>query len=474
MNRPARRPAASAVLALLLTIAAPATGTAAASAATAPPLEALTAELDALRRQANVPAMALAILVDGRPSVLAGLGRASADTPFRWGSITKSFTGLAALTLTREGPVLLTASVRATLGADYYRNRWSATRPVRLVHLLTLSAGFGDLSRAEWEGTEPLPLWTALARYAPERVVRWPPGLQHSYSNAPAGLAAAMIERLSGMPFESFLAERVFAPLGMTNATLAPVPGLPGGFRADGETEIPYWHVTYPAFGAMNASVRDMGRFLTALLNDGRVPGAAGLPAGLVARFFRPDGTLGTAAGLEVGYGAGIYGRVRDGHVFLGHGGDADGYRSRYGVLPGHGRGYALVINTDNPRLLRRLERLVETALVRDLPAHPPPPASTEDLAPYVGTYYASSSRFSGRPAARAQVTVEGGTLRFLQDDRSTPLYPVGAGRFLRPGDPAVTVVFVRQGDNLYLQGELGNFVNLSRGPCPDFLGACE
>jgi CubicO group peptidase (beta-lactamase class C family) len=234
--------------------------------------------------------------------------------------------------------------------------------------------------------------------------------------------------------------------------------------------------MTYAAFGAMNASIRDMGRFLTALLNDGQVPGAAGLPAGLVTRFFRPDGTLASDAGLEVGYGAGIYGRVRDGHVFLGHGGDADGYRSRYGVLPVHGRGYALVINTDNPRLLRRLEQRLESALTADLPVHQPPARSAEDLAPYAGTYYPSSSRFRSRPASapEATVSVHGRTLRFEADDRVTPLYPVGAGRFVRPGDPAVTVVFVRDGDQLYLQGELGNFVNLSRGPCPDFLGACE
>ncbi|MGE3460931.1 MAG: serine hydrolase domain-containing protein, partial [Pseudomonadales bacterium] len=271
----------------------------------------------------------------------------------------------------------------------------------------------------------------------------------------------------------------IFAPLGMTAATLLPVAGLPGGYQADGRTEIPYWHMTYPAFGALNASAADMSRFLTALVIGGRVPDAAGLPGDLIERFFRPDGTLGTGAGLEVGYGAGIYGRVRDGHVILGHGGDADGYRARYGVLPEHGRGYALVINTDNPRLLGRMVRQVESALLADLPAHPAPVGPAEDLTRYAGTYYPSSSRFGRRPGSaspteRAEITVAGNGLRFRRSSRTTTLLPAGGGRFYRPGDPAVTAVFVPQGPNLYLQGELGNFVNLGTGPCPDFLGACE
>ncbi len=434
--------------------------------------------MDRLRQEGHVPAMGLVVVVDGKPAVVAGLGRATPVTPFRWGSITKSFTALAALCLVRDGRITLETPVRSVIGDGYFTNPWSATEPVRLLHLLTLSAGFADLSRTEWDTNAPLPLWTALARYAPERVAHWPPGLQFSYSNAPPGLTAAVIERVSGVGFEGFLAERVFAPLGMDGASLAPVPDLPGGYRADGETEIPYWHMTYPAFGALNASIRDLSRFLTALVNDGRVPGVAGLPGDLISRFLGPQDTPATVAGLEVGYGAGIYGWVRDGHVFLGHGGDADGYRARYGALPTHGRGYAVVIDTDNPRLLRRLERVVETALVRDLTAQSLTPRTDLDLSGYAGSYYPSSSRFGRTPPSggvdRAEITVSGSSLRFRYRGRTTELYPVGSDRFIRAGDPAVTVVFLRHNGQLFLEGELGNFVNLSTGSCPDFLGACE
>ncbi len=440
----------------------------------------LAAELDGIRQHNQVPAMGLAMFDEGRPIIVAGYGSATADTPFRWGSITKSFTGLAGLTLTRTSEVQLQTPIRAVLGEGYYENEWASGHPVRFQDLLALSAGFADLTRAEWNDNTPLPLWQALERYQSKRRTLWPPGLQHSYSNVPPGLTAAVIERASGMTFETFLSRYLFKPLGMHDASLSPVARLPGGFRADGQTAIPYWHVTFSGFGALNASTREMSRFVTALLNNGRLSTDQALPAELVDAFFTPRATLGSAAGLEVGYGAGVYGWVRHGHLFHGHGGDADGYRSRYGLLRAHGRGYLLVINTDNPKLLGRLTRRLEAFLVDDLSAHPVPDPAADDLGALTGIFYPASARF-GHDAWRrgdaetALLQTDGGRLLFSRGARSESLIPTGDGRFRRSGDPAVTVIFRRDpAGHLFLQGELGNFVRISPGACPDFLQTCD
>ena len=443
----------------------------------------IAAQLQSLREKLKIPAMGISIFCAGRPQIIEGYGNATADTPFRWGSITKSITGLAALELARSTDLTLDSPIRPVLGPGYFRNPWADQHPVRLGQLLALSAGLPDLTSAEWDDNEPLPLWQALARHEDERVSRWPPGLQHSYSNVPPGLTAATIERKSGMTFQTYLDQQVFQPLGMQDATLSPVPGLPGGFKADGTTEIPYWHMTFEAFGALNASTREMSRLLTALLNEGRLEGEQVLSADLVDEFFRPRATLGSKAGLQVGYGAGVYGWVRGGHLFHGHGGDADGYRSRYGLLLQAGRGYLLVINIDNPRALSALRRLIEDALIDDLPAPQSPPSTTvakAELDALTGDYYRSSTRFNrgawqtGKGAI-VQVRRSEGLLIFEREGQETRLHPAGAGRFYRQGDPAITAVFVRdQAGSLYLQGELGNFVRTSPGPCPDFLPFCD
>jgi CubicO group peptidase (beta-lactamase class C family) len=440
----------------------------------------LAETLDELRSEGQVPAMGLVILDGGRPVLIRTFGVTTSATPFRWGSITKSFTALAALRLAREHHLALTTPIRPLLGPDLYVNPWAPIEPVRLVHLLELSAGFGDLSRIEFSDNEPRPLWQALARGAGERVTHWPPGLQHSYTNVPPGLTAAVIERVSGSSFEDYLDRTVLEPLGMPNASLDPVPGLPGGFQADGVTKIPYWHMTFKAFGALNASIAEMARFAEALLNHGLLDGKSALPADLIDAFFTPSATLGATAGLEVTYARGSYGWVRGGHVFWGHGGDADGYRSRYGLLREHARGYLIVINTDDPRLLGRLRRTIEDALVADLPTHPSLATNEADLDRYVGSYYPTSARFGfdrwqRGEAAPATIRAATGHLEFQRGESRTRLLPAGDGRFVRPNDPAVTVVFARDAAGyLHLQGELGNFVHLSGGSCPGFIGACE
>ena len=102
----------------------------------------------------------------------------------------------------------------------------------------------------------------ALALDPDHRVSRWPPGSQHVYSNMTAGLTQLLIETIAGMPYAAAAEHYALRRLGMENAGFSPLPDLPGGYQADGTSKIPYWHMTYPAYGALNASLADMNQLL--------------------------------------------------------------------------------------------------------------------------------------------------------------------------------------------------------------------
>jgi len=443
--------------------------------------------LVAVQSSQAVPAMGLVIMDRGQPAFVAATGSGvNTLTPFRWGSITKTVTALTMLQLLAEQGVPLTDSVTShlpePLPEPLYENRWEAEQPMRLVHLLELTAGLPDLSAAEFKDNTALPLHAALARSAEQRQLLWPPGLQHSYSNVPPGIAAAAIEGIAGVSYEDAVRQFVLAPLEMRGAGFEETQALPGGFRIDGKTEIPYWNMTFRAFGGFNASLDAMARLLETLLNEGRLDNRQVLDPGAVRRLYRAESSLGAQAGLEVTYGAGLYGWVNKGHLFFGHGGDADGYRSRLGLLPSAGRGYLLVINSDNPAALRQLQQHVEAALTADLqePAVPAPVAvSAQALSALTGTYYPASARFqisrwqSGARAS-ADIGIERGELTFVKGNRRQRLIPMGQNRFRRPGDPVVSVVFVSHEGRLYLQGELGNFVRTDSDGCPGFIPRCD
>lgn len=482
--------------------------------------------LDGLAAAAALPAYGIAIVDaaehgDGNV-LLDARGRLpdlDAGTPFRIGSITKTFTALAMLRLAEQQQIDLDATpVRALAPDASFTNPWEDAVPLTPAMLLEHTAGFGELSRREWDYAEPGPISLAegLALDPSSRTCRWRPGMQHVYSNASPGLVAWIIERRQAAHFTDFVGAEVLTRLGMREAGFLPGDAsarrLVPGFRADGRTPIPYWHQHILAYAALHASPRDMARLLHCLLDGGRLPFAVGerrhptadscrlLAPASVERMFTPRTSLAARSGLALGYGLGIYGSPRGGFVFHGHGGDADGYLSRFGLLRDARRGYFVVIDTDDPPLLARMRAAIERWLTLDLtpPAPPAVPVLTAaQLQPFVGRYRRAAARFSGTagavpgsasnppvglqgPPANAaapttpasesavsgparndelEVSIEGGGLR-LDGAVTASLVPTGTPGQFRPSPETVaTSIFAADRGELYLLGDLGNFV---------------
>ena len=119
------------------------------------------------------------------------------ETLFRIGSITKAFTSLAILILVEQGRLHLDDEVNKLVPDIPLKNRWDASHPVRLSHFLEHTAGILDLSKAEFDHSDPSPLTLeqGLTFEAEARFTHWPPGMHSSYSNVGASLAAYVLER---------------------------------------------------------------------------------------------------------------------------------------------------------------------------------------------------------------------------------------------------------------------------------------
>ncbi|WP_296820637.1 serine hydrolase domain-containing protein [Brevundimonas sp.] len=140
-------------------------------------------------------------------------GRANApDDRFRLASISKQFTAAAILRLQDEGRLSVHDPVC----------RWISPCPqgweaIRLTNLLSHSSGLPDLmERPGWGDRRVTPaslseLTTDTMRFRP----RFEPGTRARYNNAAYNLLADIVERASGRPYETFLREAFFEPLGM-------------------------------------------------------------------------------------------------------------------------------------------------------------------------------------------------------------------------------------------------------------------
>jgi CubicO group peptidase (beta-lactamase class C family) len=126
------------------------------------------------------------------------------------------------------------------------------------------------------EAKDLMPLGKWLAAYMPARVR--PPGEMTSYSNYGTSLAGYIIEVVSGVPFEQYIEDNIFKPLGMAGSTFrqplpeALAPNMSTGYSyktgAFKEEKFELLNGMGPA-GGLSACATDMARFAIAHLQNG-------------------------------------------------------------------------------------------------------------------------------------------------------------------------------------------------------------
>ncbi len=428
--------------------------------------------ISSIAQQNNVSAVGL-IVVDAQRDhhiYTAGTTGHGLDEDFaphhyiRLGSITKSFTGLALLHMQEQGLLSLNDPIPQTInGIPLYRPTDHEHAEITYAQLLEHTAGLGDLVKAEWDHNQPLTLADALRLAPNSRSVRWPPGRYSSYSNSGAGVSAFAAQTKTGKHFESYVIQHIAVPIGMRSATFRldneVRRDLISGYDRDGVTPIPYWHTLYRTFGGLNARFSDMGRYVQFLLDRGRVGSRTILPPSAIERLERPETTLAARQGLTFGYGLGIYSYVRDGKLFHGHGGDADGYLTFIGYNSAANTGYFLVINAFQNTTLRKMRSVVETKIAslantRNMPGVP---QASEHLAKLQGEYKAVTARF-GQASETFSIVFAEGRLYRQNKGRREHLIPTSAWLFRRSYEPMPSMAFIPTSEGMELQGTFGNF----------------
>jgi D-alanyl-D-alanine carboxypeptidase len=212
---------------------------------------------------------------------LADTGRKVPVTPttvFRLASVTKMFTGTAVLMLAERGQLALDDLVAKILPAS---SAW--TRDITVRHLLSHTAGLADyLDRPDsmaWARSEHSV--QDLVDGFKDKRASFAPGERNVYSNSNYVVLGAIIEKVSGVPFDQFVKTNLFAPLGMASTFCAgrfdDVPGLATAYEpartADDQLDWNRLLVARPntisslyAAGGCVSSVEDLTTFHRALL----------------------------------------------------------------------------------------------------------------------------------------------------------------------------------------------------------------
>lgn len=411
-------------------------------AGSAPPTLARTAPLDyqsffdtALTQQLtdeHIAGAVAAVVQDGEIVFANGYGYAnieagvpaSADQSLYFiGSNGKLFTWTAVMQLVEQGKLDLHTDINTYLD---FQIPAAFDQPVTLHHLMTHTSGFEDEFNSLMVASPSnlLPLGEHLRRFMPARV--YPPGSVMAYSNYGTALAGYIVERVSGLPFDQYLARHILQPLGMQRAfsgntipgDLAPYVALGYKPQAQGFAVGGFeWTAASPC-APVRLTATDLAQFMIAHLNRGCTQQGCILNQATVEQM---QALQFTHHPQMDGMAYGFMRTHINGQTVLWHLGDSPTFTSMIMLLPEHNLGVTVTYNSqpaDDGRsmMVRFMDHyfpVERTAL--DLPALP---GWQERATIFNGRYVPARSNHSSeqilvRYTQTAQVQINAGRLVF-------------------------------------------------------------
>lgn len=317
--------------------------------------------------QTDVAGSVVVVVKDGKVLLQKGYGYSDlatrkpvdpAGTLFRPGSVSKLFTWTAVMQMVEQGKLDLDKDVNTYL--DFKIPPLNG-KPVTMRNIMTHTSGMEEVIRGLIANNEQeiAPLDATLKHWIPERV--YAPGSTPAYSNYATALAGYIVERLSGEPFDQYVANHIFAPLDMRHSSFSqPLPKnlqpmVSKGYKtaSDGKPQ-PYEYINLAPAGSLASTGADMGNFMIAHLQGGAF-GDKRILRDETARLMHGTGqdSIKPLNRMMLGF----YETSTNGHRAIAHGGDTQWFHSDLQLFPDDGIGIYVSTNSAGKEGSARLIR---------------------------------------------------------------------------------------------------------------------
>jgi CubicO group peptidase (beta-lactamase class C family) len=381
-----------------------------------------TIELDRLlrKRQADrLPSVAAAVVRDGEIAWSNAVGladcdeerEATADTQYRIGSITKTFTAIAVMQLRHEGLIDLDDRIEQHVPG---LENGSPTIRRMLSHLSGMWREAGDMFVDGHSPTaEELEIGFVLE-----------PGEAHHYSNLAFALLGRMVAEKRGVAYTAWVDERIIGPLGLKRTTWLPEAPKAQGYLVDEYARTVWKEPETDLGGTMAAgqlwsTVEDLGRWAAFL--------AAGnddvLPESVIERMWFPQ-VMYFPEDWILGWGLGLMLYNKDGRIYGGHGGAMAGHLAGVYVDRKSKIGAAGLTNSGTRGGMDEFAISLVAKAIELWPEEPevwrPEASVPDDVRPLLGRWWsegnefvfwweeqALQAKFVGSPPGRGETTFE-------------------------------------------------------------------
>jgi len=270
--------------------------------------------------------------------------RVDINTLFQFGSMSKTITAWAIMTLVQEGKVDLDAPVNKYLKSWTLKSADFDPTEATVRRVLHHAAGLNVPSVSGVDvGTKVPSLLDELSGIGPSKTavtISEKPGTKFTYSGGGYALLQMLIEDVTGMSFQAYVGNKIFKPLGMTTATFAPDQNtLLKTATPYGKDGIAFPFRLYSAQGAagLYATVDDYAKFVVAHCSGNNKV----LKTQTLEPMFKGD-----AATPRYGLGYELMPGITDGPI-ISHSGSNLGWKANFILLPSEGVGIVVATNSD-------------------------------------------------------------------------------------------------------------------------------
>ncbi|MDZ7318402.1 MAG: beta-lactamase family protein [candidate division KSB1 bacterium] len=316
--------------------------------------------------QCNAPGAAVAVVKDDRIIYLKGfgvreIGKAEAvdiHTVFRLGSVSKGFAAVLTGVLVQDG-ILNWDDKIVDYCPDFSLKNAQSTQNLTIRHILSHTTGlpahtFTDRVEAE------VPFEDIVKQLREVQVIS-PVGKIYAYQNVAFSLIGEVVWAATGQTYQTLIEQRLFEPLGMTDASVgreafmaASNRAMPHVHRYSGWTvaEIKNAYYAIPPAAGINASILDMAKWLRAVMGSAPQVISQATIREITAPVVRTPqerrrhrwGELLNEAYYGLGWRIFDYG----GKKLVYHGGWVSGYRSEIGFIQEDRIGVVVLMNFEN------------------------------------------------------------------------------------------------------------------------------
>ncbi|MDU5141927.1 MAG: cyclic peptide export ABC transporter [Paenibacillus dendritiformis] len=317
----------------------------------------------------NIPGAYVAVISENQDVLGEGYGYADLskeakvdeNTLFEIGSNSKAFTALAILALEQEGKVKLDAAVSQYIPWFYamYEGKKESLTIKQLLHHTT-GIPFHTIDQIPADNS-PDALERTVRHIAGVELDRRP-GEQFQYSTINYDILGLVIEEVSGTPYEAYMKEHIFQPLGLHNTQfysqlqdgMQVAKSYKRGFFHPIEYTSPKYRGNAPA-GYIISNGHDMGRWLKIQL--GLAEDIPDTFKELIKKSHEADRTVGPAFnGSSYAFGWNVY---QAGQGEIAHAGENPTFSSYVGLLPGDQSGIVILANINSAAISNTGENIL-------------------------------------------------------------------------------------------------------------------